>query len=118
MRHASLSAALLLGVALAACEDHPSPQPAPPTPSPTQTSRETQPQPVEFRLPDCGDGDAPCVTQDDGAEGPGMYLVTNYQPFKAILLPTCNAEDYPTNLPCVLKHQDRQGRWIILRSAP
>lgn len=119
MRHHRLTAALLLGLSLAACEVHPAPQstPALPTPTPSPSpNRETQPQPVEIRFPDCGDGDAPCVTYDDGDQGKGMYLISSYTPvFHGERINVCNAEDYPTNLPCVLRHQDPQDQWVTLR---
>lgn len=104
-----LATCLVAGLGLAGCT---------PTPRPTFQGRETQPQPIEGRFHDCGDGDAPCVTYDDGSEGQGMYLVTSYQPFKATRLTVCDAEDYPTNMPCVWKDQDaKTGEWITLRSA-
>lgn len=124
MRAHRLTVATAAGLALAACGVHPAPQSsgssphvtASPTASPTYPGRETQPQPVEARFPDCGDGNAPCVTYDDGPQGNGMYLVTSYQPYKATKIPTCDAEDYPTNMPCVWKHPDaKTGEWITLR---
>lgn len=120
MRRTILTAAavVLTGASLAACTS-PKAQPvAKPAPSPITfyPLREAQPQPVETRFPDCGDGDAPCVTYDDGDQGNGMYLVVGYNPYHAILMPTCDIEDYPTNMPCVLKHQDPQDRWITLRA--
>lgn len=113
MRHHRLTAALVLGVSLAACTP-PKAQPlAEPIPSPSYPGRETQPQPVDTRFPDCGDSDAPCVTYDEGE----MRLVGSYQPYAYTALPHCDAEDYPTNMPCVLKHQDRRARWIVLTAA-
>lgn len=121
MRHYRLTIAAVTGLAMGACGVHPAPQPprhVVPSPHITVTSpsRETQPQPVEARFKDCGDGTPPCVTYDDAPAAPGMYLVLGTNPYRALLLQTCNAEDYPTNLPCVWKHPDaKTGEWITLR---
>lgn len=117
MRHWKLTATLVTGLALAACEVHPAPQSAPaPVPSPhTLPNRETQPQPVLTRFGDCGDDAPPCITYDDGTAGNGIYIVMPSHP--PTLLTVCDVEDYPTNLPCVLKHQDPQDRWILLTPA-
>lgn len=120
MRRTTILAAstLAASILLTGCE-RPKPMPLPdrnPSPGAPTTNRETQPQPVEFRFPDCGDGTPPCVTYDDGPQGNGMYLVTGDRPYKSILMPVCDAEDYPTNLPCVWKHPDaKTGEWITLR---
>lgn len=118
MRRTILATCLVAGFGLAGCTP-PKAQPVAvptPSPSPTSHSRETQPQPIEVRFLDCGDGDAPCVTYDDGSQGTGLYLVTSQQPFQATLMQACDAEDYPTNLPCVWKRQDaKTGEWITLR---
>lgn len=119
MRHYRLTIAAVTGLAMGACGVHPASQSPTPAPSPHATmtipNRETQPEPIRFDFPDCGDDTPPCVTYDDGDQGNGLYMVTSYKPFKAKLYPTCDAEDYPTNLPCIWKHPDaKTGKWIAL----
>lgn len=113
MRRTILATCLVVG--LTGCTP-PKAQPvAKPTPSPSSPTqgRETQPQPVDTRFHDCGDGDAPCVTFDEGE----MRLVGSYQPYAYTTLNRCDVEDYPTNMPCVLKNQDRSAQWIVLTAA-
>lgn len=98
------TATLVAGFGLAACTH--SGEQATPAPAVAQEVAQT----VRY-LPDCEDEQTtPCVTLDEGT----WREVTSYQPYGFKPLAVCDAEDYPTNLPCVWKHRHSQnGKWIV-----
>lgn len=61
---------------------------------------------------DCEDyaGQSPCVTWDVD----GFRLVRSYAPYRFTGLGECDAEDFPTNLPCVWRNREAStGGWLV-----